>query len=82
MKIMLNESYNNVCAQAGLTLQEQQKMLEYIEGAGDDFYDTPIYEKLFDYFAFETGEMPYGIAKARTGDPDTWILERLEECSV
>ena len=50
-------------------------------GIGRDdysFYDTGAYTKLFEYFVFESGEMPYGIAKARTGDPDQWIIERLE----
>lgn len=35
-----------------------------------------IYGKLFDFY-FEV--IPYGIAKARTGDPYTWIQERIEE---
>ena len=43
-----------------------------------DFYGTPAFEKLFEYFAFETGEMPYGTAKARDGEPDVWIVEYLE----
>ena len=38
-----------------------------------DFYDSTAYEKLYDYFLCE---MPYGIAKVRTGDPDTCILRR------
>ena len=25
----------------------------------------------------ESGEMPYGVAKARTGDPYQWIIERI-----
>mgnify|MGYP001608546333 CR=1 FL=1 len=25
----------------------------------------------------ETGEMPYGIMKARIGDPDEWMAERM-----
>ena len=44
----------------------------------NDFYDTPAYRKLYDYFC-STGEMPYGVAKARTGDPDIWILEYLTD---
>jgi hypothetical protein len=43
-----------------------------------EFYNTSAFEKLFEYFAFETGQMPYGIAKARTGEPDIWIIEYLE----
>jgi hypothetical protein len=37
----------------------------------DDYY-----EEFFEYFA---SEMPYGVAKARTGDPDQWMFDRLEE---
>lgn len=33
-------------------------------------------EELFEYFV---SEMPYGTAKARDGDPDLWIFDRLEE---
>jgi len=52
----------------------------YIEGnLDDDFFDSTAYEKLYEYFAFVTYEMPYGTAKARDGDPDIWILDRLEE---
>jgi hypothetical protein len=30
-------------------------------------------------YAYYASDMPYGVAKARTGDPDEWILNRLEE---
>ncbi len=70
---MLNEIYSG----AGLTIDESTLMPDFI--AGDlDFYGTTAYDKLYEYFC-NSGEMPYGIAKARTGDPDLWILERLEE---
>ena len=35
------------------------------------------YEKLYGYF-LDGGEMPYLVAKARTGDPDFWIIDYLE----
>jgi hypothetical protein len=39
-------------------------------------------DEQFDYF-FEhysnTGEMPYGVAKARTGDPYDWIDAKVTE---
>jgi len=38
-----------------------------------------LYENLFDYFTMETKEMPYGTAKARTGDPYEWISDKLNE---
>ena len=63
---------------AGLTNPEVAQMQEHLAGtAGEDFFDTPMYDKLYEYFAFTTGQMPYGTAKARDDDPDTWILERL-----
>jgi hypothetical protein len=40
------------------------------------FCETEAYHKLFNYY---TDEMPYGIAKCRTGEPDVWILDKLQE---
>ena len=40
-------------------------------GYGDDCYDD-----LYDYYA-NSGEMPYGVMKAREGTPDEWIIDRL-----
>lgn len=34
------------------------------------------YEELYAYY-LDAGEMPYGVAKARTGDPGTWLYERI-----
>lgn len=42
-----------------------------------DMPDT-LYEHLFDYYCTQ-GEMPYGVAKARDGDPYAWICEKFEE---
>ena len=39
-------------------------------------YGSEVYEDLYDYFA-KSGEMPYGVMKARTGTPDEWIIDRL-----
>ena len=63
---------------AGLSDTEVQKMSEYLDW-NDDFYGSSAFEKLFEYFAFEIGEMPYGTAKARDGMPDEWILDYLGE---
>ena len=59
-------------------LEEEIDLMEsYIEEDNDGcFIETRAFEKLFNYFC-ESGEMPYGVAKARTGDPDDWILNRL-----
>jgi hypothetical protein len=46
--------------------------------AADAFFESPTFEKLFDYFAFQTGEMPYDVAKGRGDvDPDVWIMQRM-----
>ena len=48
-----------------------------------DLMDAPnIYEKLFVYFHFDTGEMPYGTAKARDGDPYEWIATKLDDLGL
>jgi len=48
-----------------------------------DLMDAPnIYEKLFVYFHFDTGEMPYGTAKARDGDPYEWIANKLDDLGL
>ena len=77
MKMKLNEIYED----ANLTQAECAKMPHYIDGSLD-FYDTSAYQKLYEYYAFEVVEMPYGVAKARTGDPDTWILDTLERINA
>jgi len=41
-----------------------------------DIFLSGYYDNLFDFYM---PDMPYGVAKARTGDPDQWILDRLEE---
>ena len=40
--------------------------------------DSDLYDALFDYYS-DAGEMPYGVAKARTGDPHNWIADRLSQ---
>jgi hypothetical protein len=43
---------------------------------GEDLsYD--LYDALYDYY-LSSGEMPYGVAKAREGDPYEWIANQLE----
>tara|TARA_B100000131_G_scaffold320315_1_gene368156 strand:+ start:3140 stop:3394 length:255 start_codon:yes stop_codon:yes gene_type:complete len=41
----------------------------------NDFINTDVYIKLFDYFS---SEIPYGVAKGRTGEPDIWIIDNLK----
>ena len=37
--------------------------------------DHDLYDALFDYYS-QHGAMPYGVAKARTGDPHNWVSHR------
>jgi len=71
------ESMENVPKQVlrNLSPEEQHHLRKVLDGNAElmDFND--LYEKLFDYFM---SEMPYGTAKARTGDPDQWIVNRLQ----
>jgi len=75
---------------AGLTegrmLDEDNSKLDHIldrfkyevrsfEQGGD--LDNDLYEALFDYY-YDLGEMPYGTAKARDGDPYEWVAQNLE----
>ncbi|MBC8408842.1 MAG: hypothetical protein H8E12_09010 [Rhodobacteraceae bacterium] len=62
---------------AQLSQAEFLSVKQFVVGEKDPFcfYGTPEFEKLFDYFTREICEMPYDIAKARTGCPDEWILD-------
>ena len=71
------ESNQEIYDAAGLTEDDRSRMPSYIEGE-DEFYGSEAFGKLYEYFC-NNGEMPYGVAKARTECPDDWIIERLEE---
>ena len=77
----MNESLNKFepLTAAGLVGLEIAFVLSAIAGdEDDDFYGSSAYEKLYNYFLDEN-LMPYGVAKARDGMPDEWILDYLEE---
>ena len=40
--------------------------------------DDNLYDALYDYYA-NSGEMPYGTMKARSGDPYEWVSDRLDQ---
>ena len=72
---MTAKERTEIYVDAQLTLQE----ISQVDAAFDgyiDFYETTAYTKLFNYF-LDAGEMPYGVAKFRTGEADEWILEQL-----
>lgn len=86
----VRESLNAMRKAAGLAesiIDESGETLQHIldrfkfevkqfEANGD--LDHDLYEALFDYY-FNKGEIPYGTAKGRTGDPYEWISDRLHQ---
>jgi hypothetical protein len=75
---LLNMSEARLIDEGGNTLQHildrfpaEVKAFEQ----GGDLEDN-LYDALFDYY-LSSGEMPYGTAKARTGDPYEWVTQRL-----
>ena len=42
---------------------------------------SEVYEELFAYY-MDSGEMPYGVMKARDGMPDEWIADRLDDLGL
>ena len=44
-------------------------------------YGSEVYEDLYNYFA-NSGEMQYGVMKARTGMPDEWIMDRVYDLGL
>tara|TARA_B100000965_G_scaffold406703_1_gene447406 strand:+ start:321 stop:2036 length:1716 start_codon:yes stop_codon:yes gene_type:complete len=52
-----------------------------ITSIDDIEYGSDVYDDLFNYFA-NSGEMPYGIMKARTGMPDEWIADRIYDLGI
>jgi len=66
-----------VYTKAELTDIEQAEMPSFISGVNEEFYDSPQFEKLYEYLAFTAGLMPYENARGKTATPDDWILEFL-----
>jgi len=64
------------CAEI-LTPDEKQEVLQWLSGYADDI-SNELFQKLFDYYT-NNGEMPYGTAKARTGDPFEWLFNHLAD---
>ena len=68
-----------------MTIEEIYKQyheeIAAVKGGEDlfDYYD--LYDALFQYYC-HNGEMPYGTAKARDGDPVEWITDRLDNETI
>jgi len=56
---------------AQFTISDIDNIIEYANGNGVDL-SKDVMEKLYSELL---SEMPYGIAKAREGDPEEWIAE-------
>jgi len=54
-----------------------KEVKDFMAGGDIDEHEH-LYDALFDYYMMH-GEMPYGVAKARTGDPIQWISDRFEQ---
>ena len=52
-----------------------------ITSVDDIEYGSKAYEELFGYY-MDSGEMPYGTMKARDGDPDQWIADRVSDLGL
>ena len=66
--------------EAGSTLEHIIKKFKHETKnflAGNDL-DSDLYDALYDYYS-DNGEMPYGVAKARDGDPYQWIGDRFAD---
>jgi hypothetical protein len=61
-----------------ITPEELERLRGYVEGNGDFYRDEVLFDKLYSYYV-NSGEMPYGVAKARDGDPDIWILDQVQD---
>ena len=48
------------------------KVVAYLNNEDDDEVDSMLYEHFHEH-------MPYGTAKARTGDPYNWIADRMSD---
>ena len=81
---------NDLRKLAGLPLKEMGESLDNILAKHREAFESVMmgqsmlydhdtfFDELYEYFV-NSGEMPYGIAKAREGDPDQWIQEYLEQ---
>ena len=58
-------------------VQDNRAAYNAVKNGADLFDYQDLYEALYKDFVYG-GEMPYGVAKARTGDPVEWIMNQAE----
>ena len=63
-----------LAAKFNLNEEQASNVAEFLEG--EDDLDQAVFEKLLSWY-MSSGEMPYGVAKARNGDPYEWIFNTL-----
>jgi len=71
---LMNDSHDTL---AHVTNRFKHEVKQFMANPDMDM-DDDLYEALFDYY-LDSGEIPYGIAKARTGDPHQWVYNRFQE---
>ena len=72
----LNEAFNSERDEVKAILDKYG-----IKNPDDVEYGSEVYQELYNYFA-NSGEMPYGVMKARDGDPDQWIADRIDDLGL
>ena len=84
------DNKNKKSVKESVSLEENKDSLEHIinrfkyevknflKGAE---MDNNLYDALYDYYV-HSGEMPYGVAKAREGDPHEWVASRFAQDSA
>jgi hypothetical protein len=75
----VDESFKLMLDEEGHTLEHivnrfKHEVKAFLAG---DYMAENLYDALYDYY-LDRGEMPYGVAKAREGDPYTWVSARFE----
>jgi hypothetical protein len=77
--VLLEEAYSSITSKRDFTRfftpEEINVLNAFVEGKVDLSTYPELEQKLYDYFG---NEMPYGIQKARTGDPYDWFMSKLE----
>jgi hypothetical protein len=58
-----------------LKTEQAENLAEWLRGG--DGLEGDVEEAVYSFY-LDSGEMPYGVAKARTGDPQEWINEQLK----
>ncbi|TFH08897.1 MAG: hypothetical protein E4H14_05520 [Candidatus Thorarchaeota archaeon] len=66
---------NEIFEDDRLTAEDLEQIIAFRSGRIEELPE-PLFNKLFSIF-MNSGEMPYGTAKARTGDPHQWVENQI-----